>query len=464
MDRDNPSGTSTLARLGATARLCLRRPQIDDAGTLAPMINLAGRYGLLAFVAAACTAVPSPPTSTPRTDTPPAPTSTQVVPDPTRTHVTLPAATAAATHAPVNAASTGCDNPLPATRRFGVAEWPDTNFCRHSAPYEEIVGGGPGRDGIPALDQPIFDNTARAAEWLQDQEPVLLFVHNGDARAYPLQVMIWHEIVNDEVGGLPVAVTYCPLCNSGVVFARTVDGAVLDFGVSGQLRNSDLIMFDRQTASWWQQFTGEAIVGDLTGARLELLPSALAAWSDFRDQYPVGRVLSLDTGYEDIPYGENPYFAYDSMTNPNPYGFVGEWDARLHPKARVAAVEIEGHALAYPLDVLAEVRVVNDELAGAPLVVFWKAGAASALYAGQVADGKLVGSSAVFERAFEGQVLTFRWESEAFRDDQTGSVWNIFGQATTGALAGAQLKRIASHEYLWFAWAAFQPDTEIYQP
>ncbi|MEE8465674.1 MAG: DUF3179 domain-containing protein, partial [Dehalococcoidia bacterium] len=198
-----------------------------------------------------------------------------------------------------------------------------TDFQIRSAPYSEFFSGGPSKDGIPAVDNPKFVSVDEAEEWLDDREPVQVVDINGDVRAYPLQILIWHEIVNDQVGGIPVAITFCPLCNTALVFnAALPDGRVLDFGVSGMLRFSDLVMYDRQTESWWQQATGEAIVGDLTGTMLEFIPSPIVSWADFKQAHPGRQVLSRDTGIS-RPYGRNPYTGYDTG---RPFLFRGPED------------------------------------------------------------------------------------------------------------------------------------------
>lgn len=171
-----------------------------------------------------------------------------------------------------------------------AAGW-KTDFSKHSVPFDEFMSGGPGKDGIPAVDEPKFV-AVDDAESLADREPVIELVVDGEARAYPIQILIWHEIVNDAVGGVAVAVTFCPLCNTSIVFDRRLDGRTLDFGTTGNLRNSDLVMYDRQTESWWQQFGGEALVGELTGEELEQLPSRVVAWEAFRREHPEGKVLS----------------------------------------------------------------------------------------------------------------------------------------------------------------------------
>jgi len=180
----------------------------------------------------------------------------------------------------------------------------------------ELMSGGPGKDGIPAIASPRFVSPEEAGRWLKFQEPVISLVVGGAARAYPLQILLWHEIVNDRIGGVPVAVTFCPLCYSAVAFDRRIEGSEYSFGVSGMLRNSDMIMYDRETESLWQQLFGEAIVGDLTGARLMPLPAQIISFRQFSAAYPNGRVLSRDTGY-DRPYGRNPYVGYDDINQPS---------------------------------------------------------------------------------------------------------------------------------------------------
>ena len=208
-----------------------------------------------------------------------------------------------------------------ASSRISTYGW-KTDFSRHTVPFDEVLSGGVPRDGIPPIDKPEFVTVADADGWLAKQEPVIALEINGDARAYPLQVMIWHELVNDEVGGMPVTVSFCPLCNSVLIFDRKLDGVVYDFGVSGNLRNSDLIMWDRQTESWWQQLTGNAIIGQLAGKKLRILPSSIIAWSDFKAAHPQGKVLSKKTGYN-RRYGDNPYVGYDRADTP-PKSYAGD--------------------------------------------------------------------------------------------------------------------------------------------
>ena len=347
-------------------------------------------------------------------------------------------------------------------RRAGISQrgW-KTDFSLHSVSYDEILSGGVPRDGIPPLDRPKFTTQDSASRWLGDQEPVIAFELNGDIRAYPLQILTWHEIVNDVVGGVPVAVTFCPLCNTAIVFDRTVDGVVHDFGTSGKLRNSDLVMWDRQTESWWQQFTGEAIVGKLTGTKLDVLPSPLISWADFKAANPEGTVLSRDTGFN-RPYGQNPYGGYDRADNP-PFLFDGDVDGRLAAKDRVVDVSIGDVTVAFPFKVLERERVVNYTVNDQDIAVFFKSGTVSALDRDSIEDSRDVGATGVFESDLNGQKLTFVANGDTFVDNETGTTWNILGQAVDGPLSGEQLKPVVHTNIFWFAIAAFRPDTIIFQ-
>jgi len=345
--------------------------------------------------------------------------------------------------------------PSGATREF------TTDFSVHSIPYSEVLSGGPPKDGIPAIDSPGFVNIAEADEWLEDAEPVILIERNGDARAYPIQILMWHEIVNDEVGGEPVVVTFCPLCNTGIAFESTVNGQVLDFGTTGRLRNSNLIMYDRPTETWWQQATGEGVAGELTGTQLVFLPAAMISWEDFKTAHPDGLVLSRDTGFT-RSYGNNPYAGYDNI-NSSPFLFRGNTPDELPAMARVLTVELEGEAVAYPNDILAEVHVVNDTIGDEEVVIIWEAGTASALDGSQIATSSDVGAANVFARELDGQILTFVYDGSKIIDEQTGSEWNVLGQAVSGDLTGKKLRPIVAVNHFWFSWAAFMPETRIYQ-
>ena len=347
-------------------------------------------------------------------------------------------------------------------RKAGISTrgW-ETDFSRHTVPFEEILSGGPPRDGIPPIDEPKFIDFDEADRYLGRLEPVISFEINGDVRAYPLQILTWHEIVNDVVGGVPVAVTFCPLCNSAIVFDRTLDGVVHRFGTSGKLRHSDLVMWDWETESWWQQLTGEAIVGELAGKKLTFLAGPIVSWGDFKEANPDGKVLSQDTGFQ-RDYGRNPYLGYDRVDNP-PFLFKGDLDGRLLPKERVVTVTVGNLDAAFPFSILAQEKVVNYNVGGRDLAVFFKPGTRSALDELLIGESDEIGASGLFEAELDGRKLTFRSDGDEFIDNETGSTWNIFGEAVQGPSTGKRLTPVVHTNSFWFAVAAFKPDTMIYQ-
>lgn len=363
---------------------------------------------------------------------------------------------------PSSRGSPGLD-PADAGLRVSTAGW-STDFGQHSVPLGEIISGGPGKDGIPSIDFPRLED-ASAIDWLEPQEPVIAFGIGEDWRAYPIQILVWHEIVNDTFGNTPVTITFCPLCHTAIVFDDRVGDLVLDFGTTGNLRHSDLVMYDRQTESWWQQATGQAIVGELTGTELTFLPSQLVSWQAFRDAHPDGRVLSRDTGF-DRPYGSNPYAGYDTVDSvPFLLDDRTLLDGRLSPKVRVLGLVIEDASVAYPFPLLAEHPVINDVVADTPVVVVWADGTASGLGASTVAGGEDVGAANAFSREVDGRTLTFEPAGDGvLRDRETGSTWAFGGLATAGELEGSQLELLVADAPFWFAWAIFRPDTRIWQP
>ena len=334
-----------------------------------------------------------------------------------------------------------------------------TDFEKHSVAFSEIMSGGPGRDGIPPVDDPKFVDVSSPPEYMNDLEPVIAVEFNGDARAYPLAVLIWHEIVNDEVGGVPVTVTYCPLCNTAITFDRRVGDDVLDFGTSGLLRNSDLIMWDRQTESWWQQITGEAIVGELLGTKLTFLPAPLISWADFVEAFPDGRVLTRETGFV-RSYGFLPYAGYDQLDN-RPFLFRGGIDSRLMAMERVIGLAVEDEGVAYPFALLHESPVVHDTVGDMDLVIFFRPETESAFAGPGYVENRQVGSTGVYEPVADGQRLTFVAQGGRIVDEETGSDWNILGKAVSGELEGSQLPAVVHANHFWFAWAAFNPDTAV---
>jgi hypothetical protein len=348
-----------------------------------------------------------------------------------------------------------------ANLQFSTAGW-RTDFATHSVPLDQFASGGPGKDGIPAIDHPRFVSVDAADRFLTGDEPVAVVQLGGSVKAYPIQIMIWHEIVNDTLAGQPIALTYCPLCNSTVAFSRRIGGRTLSFGTTGNLRNSDLVMYDRQTESWWQQLTAEAVVGKLTGTKLEVLPSQILSWNQFKRLHPDGRLLSRNTGYE-RPYGQNPYAGYDQPNSP-PFALSGQPDPRLPPKERVAAVQTGAHsAVVYPFSRLERDAPINDEIGGRPVVVSFDPRVGSPLDAPEVQLGRDVGTAAVFARRIDGRTLTFEKGGEPgiFRDRETGSTWTMSGRATAGPLEGERLKQIRSDDQFWFALAAFFPKADL---
>ncbi len=380
-------------------------------------------------------------------------------------------------------------------------------------PTEQVMRGA-SPQGIPALghegdclgltaptQMPILVNQEEAAAWIDAREPVIAVTVNGESRAYPLQVLTWHEIANDTVAGIPVAVTFCPLCNSAIAFDRRIpltpeaqnaallnngtlefgelDQAFLDayafqhgevpdfeaslevtFGVSGFLYNSNLFMFDSKTFTLWGQILGEGNIGTLTGTRLLNYPAQIIAFEAFRATFPEALVLSRDTGFL-RSYGENPYPGYDDADTP-PFLFNGITDGRLPPKARVVSVAFRGESVAYPFEILEVERAINDLIADEPVAVWWQDGTSSALNNAAIAGSRDVGAVGVFSRNLNGQELSFSWDGGAFVDDQTGSSWNLSGRAIAGELQGEQLQAVVHDNTLWFAWAAFKPDTRLF--
>jgi len=344
---------------------------------------------------------------------------------------------------------------------FSPSGW-RTDFTRCIVPLREFRSGGPPRDGIPPIDAPRFESVAQADVWLRPREPVIYLELQGEARAYPLQILTWHEIANDNVGATPVAVTFCPLCNTAIVFDRRLDDRLLDFGTTGNLRLSDLVMWDRQTETWWQQVTGEALVGELAGRRLAMMPAGIIAWSEFRRQRPGGRVLSRDTGFQ-RDYGRNPYVGYDDVSQ-SPFLFAGPSDGRLRPMERVVTVSLGGQHVAYPFSALRERRVIADDVGRQRIVVLFEPGAASALDAAQIATSRDVGATAVYLAAIDGRSLTFSWQDDAFVDAETGTQWTLLGEAAAGPLEGSRLEPVIHTDAFWFASAAFFPTIRIWSP
>jgi len=344
-----------------------------------------------------------------------------------------------------------------------AADW-KTDFGVADVPLGEIQASVP-RDAIPSIDDPIFEPLTAAREWMDGRAPVIALDIDGDARAYPLSILLWHEIVNDEVGGRPVVVTFCPLCHTALVYDRVLDGTERHFGNTGSLRFSDMVMYDRATESWWQQATGRAIIGGLTGAALEFLPSQVLSLNAFEAAYPEGTVLSRETGHQ-RPYGDNPFLGYGDAEE-RPFRFDGAIDGRLAPKERVVTVgSPETEAIAFSYFDLAESGVAEETLEGQPIVALWAPGTAGSFDAPVIGLGDDIGSAGVFSPIVDGRELTFvrRDDGVSLGDLETDSTWSVTGRAIDGALEGTQLERVLHGDHFWFSWAAFTPETRVWQP
>ena len=346
---------------------------------------------------------------------------------------------------------------------------PPLDESQHTVPLEEIFFdtfglGGPVRlteasdqlianlrDAIPPIYEPVYEPAA-GGDWLESGDLIVGLVDStGQAYAYPHKILNFpHEIVNDELDGVPVLVSFCPLCGSAVVFDRRIDGQPLTFGNTSALYNSDMVMFDWETNSYWWQVPGEAIVGSLAGQTLPLLPSTTTTWEAWRDIHPSTLVLSRETGFA-RPYERDPFVGFEFQLNTGEFAFpVGDEanDPRLLPGQRVLAVEIDNERRVYPPLALGD-AAVNDTLGGEPIVILSKRfGSVAAAYSALV----------------DGAPLTFSYAEGEYRDTETGSVWDFGGRAIGGPLAGTTLTSVPTRTTFWYAYVAAFPDTPIYEP
>ncbi len=339
-------------------------------------------------------------------------------------------------------------------------EWPKTDFTNAIVDLGEIQSGGPPKDGIPAIDSPEFITVSEARSWLVDDEPVIVLQINHIVRAYPLQIMIFHEIVNDKLDGIPVSITFCPLCNATMVFDRRVENEVLDFGTTGRLRKSDMVMYDRQTESWWQQFSGISIVGHHAGTTLQQFPSAIVGFDTFARAFPNGDVLSKATGYN-RPYGKNPYRGYDRIGE-MPFLLMDEADSRLPAMERVLAVRHKGIQRLYPFRLFKTHKIINDDILDLHIVIFAKDGTLSPLDASRIIHSRRIPSVTAWNRKLGNETFEFEKSKVDIVDTKSGSKWNMFGRAIKGPLQGKQLEQVDSGVHFAFAWLSFNPDSEIY--
>jgi thiol-disulfide isomerase/thioredoxin len=358
--------------------------------------------------------------------------------------------------------------------------------------------GCPARDCIPSIDQPEFETPTEAQGWLKPTDLVVSVTYNGATKAYPVKILNWHEIVNDDFNGEPLAITFCPLCNSALVFRRPiVDGKTLEFGVSGRLYKSDLVMYDRQTASFWSQIEGRAIIGPLAGQRLEYVPTEMMTWQKWQERYSIAWVLARPTVYTAVggqpspsppaplssegeeregvrgravwrgqvgkpqiidpsgavpsheflrDYDFDPYSWYKS-DNVNTFGTPFA-DERLAAKTTIWGVELNGTAKAYLPEAVAQWGALNDELGGEPILVLWDS------------EREMI---RFFSRRLAERALRFNYRDGQIIDTETQSLWDADGQAQSGPLAGAQLQKLPGIPAFWFAWLAFHPHTELYR-
>lgn len=322
----------------------------------------------------------------------------------------------------------------------------DSQQIKHIVPLDQIVNGGPTPDGIPSIDNPKFLSVGEASKFLKDSDLVVGLTINGQTKAYPLLILVWHEIVNDKVGGVSVSVTYCPLCFTTQVFNRTISGhIVVEFGTSGKLYNNNLVMYDRLSGSLWSQALGEGIVGTHAGESLKRIPFDLAYWKDWKQLYPNSMVLSTDTGFT-RPYGVDPYGDY--YTSDQLFFPISNVDKRLGLKEMVVGLDNEGQYKAYILHQIESSKIIKDKVGNKSIVLF-------SLYPRM---------ARAYSPVINSQTLDFQYDvsSNKISDKQSGSQWNFDGMAVNGQLKGKQLTRLPFDEGFWFSWAAFHPQTRIY--
>ncbi len=353
---------------------------------------------------------------------------------------------------------------------------PDVDTSIHSVPLEDILFDTFGttsarfvplseisdelrtdlRDAIVPVDLPVYGG-ADALPWLEDDDLVLGYESGDEAFAYPINILNFHEIVNDVIGGDPVLITYCPLCVSGVVFSRDVDGQTLTFGNTSALYQSDLVMYDHQTGSYWFQVAGEAVVGTMTGSHLDPLPSATMPWGRWKALHPDTLLLTgveggLETLFARSSYGNGFGSGYQEIVNSEQFAFPVDkekLDGRLSAGELVLTVESGGAMTAFPLGVIGD-GAVNAEVGGEAVVVFTEAGGLSV---------------AAFSRTLDGQTLSFDFQGDGiFTDRETGSTWDFAGRAEGGPLAGSRLERMSTRRSFWFAVAISFPGVKIHTP
>jgi hypothetical protein len=326
------------------------------------------------------------------------------------------------------------------------------------------------RGSFAVLNYPKFVSREDGLKDFFSKEPVISVEINGQAKAYPLNMLSIHEIANDTLSGMPILSTYCPLCNAGIVYDRRLNykgkDFLLQFEVSGMLRKSDMVMADKQTETWWQQLEGKAIVGNLEGAELSVIPSLVISVEEFFKRYPDGKILFKSTGIEGAEeyYGKNFYKNYDSPDN-KPYDRFfspDDIDPRLPAMERIVDIRSAGEFKVYTFSVVAEKGVLNDEFNGKNIVLFYQPGTVSVLDEKEISESRDVGMVTVFNSKLEDKILSFRKENGIILDNETNSKWDITGRCIEGKLKGKELQIEPHGNHFAFAWLAFHPDTKIY--
>ncbi|NNM36278.1 MAG: DUF3179 domain-containing protein [Nitrosopumilus sp.] len=318
----------------------------------------------------------------------------------------------------------------------------ETDGVKHLIPLEKIKGGGPPKDGIPSIDNPVFADVEES-DFMSDSDTVIGLEIDGEAKAYPIFILVWHEIVNDRVGGTPVSVTYCPLCYTNQVFERIINGQEVEFGTSGKLYNSNLLMYDRLTESYWSQALGLAVKGELSGYQLNLIPFDVITWGDWKKLHPNTVVLTTDTGYI-RSYATDPYGNY--YTEPRIMFPVEHSDDRLHPKEIIIGFNQDDVYKAYKQNDIESEVLINDSIGNTPVML-------TSLFSE---------NSRAFVRIVDGDELNFIFKNGKIFDSQTNSEWNYDGLSISGPYQGKQLERLPIEPGFWFEWVAFHPQTLVY--
>lgn len=324
-----------------------------------------------------------------------------------------------------------------------------TDFSRILIDPATILSGGPPKDGIPAVDNPVHQSIEEARTILAPAEQVILVESGGQSIIYPIRILTWHEIANDNIGGTPLAVTFCPLCNTGVVFHREHEGRILDFGTTGRLQGSNLLMYDRQTETWWQQATGEGVIGEFAGNTLDFFPSRSLSFAEAVQAAPDALVLSSQTGYS-RPYGSNPYEGYDGEDS-RPFLFRGPIDDSRPAMERSIVVKAGGEESLVAYSEVTETGVHSLNVGGEAIVLLFAPEAGSALDTKSIA-GRTVGSVNAYSARVRSETADFEQTAPGlFLDSVTGSTWTAAGLAVDGTAAGESLEPVVGIQHFWFS-------------